>query len=218
MAKGAHLEKHQFQKGHPGGPGRPKGSRAKLQEMAVAVLAADFEQHGEDVVRRVREKRPEVYLASVVSLLPKQAQKLESPFIDLSDQEMDQLEQLLAAMRAKTVEELEQANPAPAHAPVPRQRHILNGSAVRRQQEVEACRQPIASADTPLDCGTTTATDPAISCDASGSSTTDGTDDQGKADSTDGGTRNDRQGTAETCEHQGVLPGSGLGSRTGKPE
>jgi hypothetical protein len=102
----AHLIANQFKPGQPGGPGRPKGSRAKLSELAVTMLHDDFSVHGEDVIRRVREKKPDVYLASVVSLLPKQQQKMESPFVDLTDEELDQLEQLLAAMRAKTVTEI----------------------------------------------------------------------------------------------------------------
>jgi hypothetical protein len=107
MGSAPQLEKYQFRPGHAGGPGRPIGSRAKLQELAVKLLHKDFVEHGEEVIKRVREKKPEVYLASVVSLLPKQAQKLESPFIDLSDDELEQLEELLAAMRAKTVQALD---------------------------------------------------------------------------------------------------------------
>jgi hypothetical protein len=91
----------------PNPAGRPKGSRAKLQELAVSLLHADFAVHGEKVIARVRERKPEVYLASVVSLLPKQAQKVESPFIDLTDAELEQLEQMLTAIRAKTVTQLD---------------------------------------------------------------------------------------------------------------
>jgi hypothetical protein len=54
------------------GGGRPKGARAKLHELAVEMLRDDFEMHGREVIARVREKKPEVYLASVVSLLPRQ--------------------------------------------------------------------------------------------------------------------------------------------------
>ena len=101
------LPRTAFKPGNPGGPGRPIGSRTKLNELALALLHKDFSIHGEEVIRRVRERKPEVYLASVVSLLPKQAQKLESPFVDLSDEELQQLEELLAAMRAKTIKRLE---------------------------------------------------------------------------------------------------------------
>jgi hypothetical protein len=61
-----------FKVGNPGG-GRPRGGRSRLQELAIEMLRADFEQNGADVIRRVRERKPEVYLASVVSLLPKHA-------------------------------------------------------------------------------------------------------------------------------------------------
>jgi hypothetical protein len=115
MGKAApQLEPYQFKPGSPPGPGRPKGSRAKLQELAVALLHEDFAVHGKDVIERVRQKKPEVYLASVVSLLPKQAQKLESPFLELTDDELEQLESYLTAIRAQTVQQIE-ATPEPDH-------------------------------------------------------------------------------------------------------
>ena len=97
-----------FKPGNPGGPGRPIGARSKLNELAVALLHEDFAKHGADVIRRVRERKPEVYLASVVSLLPKQSQiEKRSPFDDLTDAELDLLEEYIAGMRAKTVAQLE---------------------------------------------------------------------------------------------------------------
>jgi hypothetical protein len=72
-----------FKPGNPGGPGRPIGARSKLTELATEMLREDFEKHGADVIRRVRERKPEVYLASVVSLLPKQAEKIQSPLVDI---------------------------------------------------------------------------------------------------------------------------------------
>jgi hypothetical protein len=97
-----------FKPGNPGGPGRPVGARSKLNELAIALLHEDFAKHGADVIRRVRELKPEVYLASVVSLLPKQSQiEKRSPFDDLTDAELAQLEEYIAGMRAKTVAQLE---------------------------------------------------------------------------------------------------------------
>ena len=97
-----------FKPGNPGGPGRPVGARSKLNELAVALLHEDFVKHGADVIKRVRERKPEVYLTSVVSLLPKQSQtEKRSPFDDLTDVELDQLEEYIAGMRAKTVTQLE---------------------------------------------------------------------------------------------------------------
>jgi hypothetical protein len=96
-----------FKVGNPGG-GRPRGARSRLQELAIEMLREDFEQNGADVIRRVRERKPEVYLASVVSLLPKQTQvEQRSPFDDVSDEELDLLEEQLAAVRAKTIKRLE---------------------------------------------------------------------------------------------------------------
>ena len=97
-----------FKPGNPGGPGRPVGARTKLNELAVAMLHEDFVKHGADVIKRVRERKPEVYLTSVVSLLPKQSQiEKRSPFDDLTDNELVQLEEYIAGMRAKTVAQLE---------------------------------------------------------------------------------------------------------------
>jgi flagellar biosynthesis/type III secretory pathway protein FliH len=96
-----------FKPGNPGGPGRPIGARSKLTELATEMLREDFEKHGADVIRRVRERKPEVYLASVVSLLPKQAEKIQSPLVDISDDELEQLEQHLREVRAKTIKRLE---------------------------------------------------------------------------------------------------------------
>ena len=97
-----------FRPGNPGGPGRPIGSRTKLNELALALLHEDFVKHGAEVIKRVRERKPEVYLASVVSLLPKQSQiEKRSPFDDISDDELALLEEHLAAVRAKTIKRLE---------------------------------------------------------------------------------------------------------------
>jgi hypothetical protein len=100
-----------FKVGNAGGPGRPVGARSKLNELAVALLHEDFAQHGADVIRRVREQKPEVYLASIVSLLPRRTERVESPLIDISDDELAQLEQHLKEIRAKTVERLLELQP-----------------------------------------------------------------------------------------------------------
>jgi hypothetical protein len=51
--------------------------RADFRIFAIEMLRSDFEQHGEEVIRRVREGKPEVYLASVISLMPRQKEKIE---------------------------------------------------------------------------------------------------------------------------------------------
>jgi Family of unknown function (DUF5681) len=116
------LRPYQFKPGQTGNPaGRPKGSRQKLQELAVALLHEDFAEHGKDVIERVRKNKPEVYLASVVSLLPKRTEKIDSPLVDISDDELAQLEQHLREIRAKSVSRLLELDPdATVEQPKPR--------------------------------------------------------------------------------------------------
>lgn len=87
----------------PNPAGRPRGARSKLSESVIAKLLADFEAHGTTVIERVRTHQPAAYLAACVSLLPKQQEKIESPFADLSDEELELLEAFLRSTRAKTV-------------------------------------------------------------------------------------------------------------------
>lgn len=57
--------------GQSGNPaGRPKGSRNKLGEEFIRALYEDFTAHGIDVIRTVREEKPDVYLKVVASLMP----------------------------------------------------------------------------------------------------------------------------------------------------
>ena len=94
--------------GQSGNPaGRPRGARSKLSELTLTKLLADFEQHGDAVITSVRTKNPTAYLAAVVSLLPKQQEKLESPFADLTAEELDRLEEFLKSQRAKPIIEIE---------------------------------------------------------------------------------------------------------------
>jgi hypothetical protein len=97
-----------FRVGHGGGPGRPRGSRAKLGELAIAMLAEDFAIHGKQVIEEVRKKRPEAYLAGVLSLLPKQSVvERHDPFANISDDELQALEEHLTAVRARLVQQIE---------------------------------------------------------------------------------------------------------------
>jgi hypothetical protein len=52
--------------------GRPKGSRHKLTENFLQVLADDFEQHGTAAIVKVREEDPAKYLTVVAQLVPKE--------------------------------------------------------------------------------------------------------------------------------------------------
>src|SRR5262245_24758751 len=105
----AAIKPHQFKPGHPGGPGRSVGSRNKLTEAFLDKMHADFIEHGDAVIERVRQRKPEVYLMAVAALVPKKIERPDSPLHDISDEELELLEQHLAALRAKTVQQLELA-------------------------------------------------------------------------------------------------------------
>src|SRR5262249_30814035 len=107
----AHLAPHQFKPGNNANPlGRPKGSRAKLSEAFFADLHADYLEHGITTIERVRKESPSRYLMIIAACMPKQTQKVESPFTDLTNAELEQLSVLLAGLRAKTVKTLNRAD------------------------------------------------------------------------------------------------------------
>jgi hypothetical protein len=60
---------HKGQSGNPGG--LSKGSRRKLTDAFIRALARDWEAHGEQVIRQVREENPAAYFKELLSLLPK---------------------------------------------------------------------------------------------------------------------------------------------------
>ena len=59
--------------GQSGNPaGRPKGSRNRLAGEFIEGLADEFEQYGQEAIRRVREKDPSTFLKIISNVLPKQ--------------------------------------------------------------------------------------------------------------------------------------------------
>lgn len=65
-------EDTQFKPGQSGNPaGRPKGSRNKLSDLFIETLAADFEEHGVDVVQELRKVQPAQYCNVIAKLMPK---------------------------------------------------------------------------------------------------------------------------------------------------
>jgi hypothetical protein len=63
-----------FVKGQSGNPaGRPKSARSRHSENFLTTFAADFEEHGAQVIERVRRDTPAIYLKIAADLLPKEA-------------------------------------------------------------------------------------------------------------------------------------------------
>ncbi len=54
-----------------GNPGRPKGSRNRLSEAFLRVLADDFEQNGMEAIERLRADNPGTYANVIAKLMPK---------------------------------------------------------------------------------------------------------------------------------------------------
>jgi len=111
-------KKGQFAKGWRGGPGRRPGQRNRLTEIAIAALTDHFAVHGEAAIDRVYREDPVAYLAMITRLMPRQVQKLEGPLSDISDTELDAIEQHLRELRAGNIRRLEllELQPAPAAA------------------------------------------------------------------------------------------------------
>jgi hypothetical protein len=82
-----------FKSGQSGNPaGRPKGSRNKFSETLVQLLAADYDEHGRNVIEQVRQKYPLQYLRLIVSVLPKSREtKPVHPPADLTNEDLDEL-------------------------------------------------------------------------------------------------------------------------------
>jgi Family of unknown function (DUF5681) len=85
--------------GQSGNPkGRPIGNRNKLNEKFILALHDDFVEHGREVIEKVREDKPDIYLKVIASILPRELHfKNESAFDGMTN---DQLDEILGSVRA----------------------------------------------------------------------------------------------------------------------
>jgi hypothetical protein len=66
--------------------GRPKGSRHKITEDFLSAVAEDFEKHGKEALKTVREEDPSTYLRVVAQIIPKESEltvKADDAFVNL---------------------------------------------------------------------------------------------------------------------------------------
>ncbi len=73
----------------PGITGRPLGARIKLGLLFVNALCEDFERHGVEALRRVREEEPSTYIRTIASIMPRELE-IKRPLAELSDDELSQ--------------------------------------------------------------------------------------------------------------------------------
>ena len=69
--------------------GRAKGARNKLSQAFLEAFAADFEEHGAEVIRIVRMEKPHEYLKTAAYLMPKEFEITETHLMEIPDHELD---------------------------------------------------------------------------------------------------------------------------------
>lgn len=90
---------HLFKPGQSGNPkGRERGSRNKLGEEFIQKLYADFQEHGEAAIVKVRTEKPEHYLKVIAGILPKELKITNES--DLTDEQLiERIRQLDSVIR-----------------------------------------------------------------------------------------------------------------------
>jgi hypothetical protein len=82
----------QFLPGQSGNPkGRVRGSRNKLGEAFFNDLYAEWLEHGSEVIAKVREDQPAVFLKVVAGTLPKDLNVNVDRYEDVTDEELTQM-------------------------------------------------------------------------------------------------------------------------------
>lgn len=84
----------------PGNPGKPKGARHALTENFIKAMHESFVQHGPETIETVRVEKPDQYLKVIASLVPKDVNLNVNNLDELSDAELAERVQSLAAQLA----------------------------------------------------------------------------------------------------------------------
>jgi hypothetical protein len=93
-----------FLTGNSGG-GRRRGSRNKLTETFVDIIAKDFAEHGAEAIERVRQGDPVMYLRIVGSLVPREliAKREQASDCDYAELTEEEVIEMLEAERRRTL-------------------------------------------------------------------------------------------------------------------
>lgn len=86
-----------FQPGHPGGPGRPLGSRHRISEMFLRDFMVAWERSGVEALNKVAEDKPHEFVRAAVALLPKELHVKTDALEAMSD---DDLLEMAATLKA----------------------------------------------------------------------------------------------------------------------
>lgn len=78
-----------FQKGNPGGPGRPKGSKNKLQEDVIRDICTVWDEGGIAALRTLAAEDPGKFVDAAIKLLPKDVNHtIQRSAAELTDEEL----------------------------------------------------------------------------------------------------------------------------------
>ena len=105
-----------FAPGHSGNPGgSPEATRRAFNKRFLLDLAEDWEQHGREVLKRVRRESPATYLKVCAMLVPKEMKlEYQGGIKAMTDEQLDSalaaLRQLLADREAEALKAV--ASPA----------------------------------------------------------------------------------------------------------
>jgi hypothetical protein len=81
--------------------GRAVGARNKITNAFLEKLAADFEAHGDSVIRVVRVERPAEYLKVVAALLPREFSVSGEKLGEMCEEELAALLEQIRELRTK---------------------------------------------------------------------------------------------------------------------
>ena len=92
-----------FQTGNIGG-GRPKGSRNRISDVFLSVVADDFVEHGAEAISQLRQKDPATYLRLIAALVPRELilKREESPTVDYAELTDEEIVDMLEKHKRRT--------------------------------------------------------------------------------------------------------------------